>query len=95
MRLVMVCALVAVTLSSPVSAEEKAAVTNNDYWNEKVCETITVTGSRLGKKKICATRAQWAERRLQDRQDIERSQLSTCMFGSGGVVNGANGKPAC
>jgi hypothetical protein len=42
--------------------------------NEKVCENVTQIGSRLSKKRVCATRAEWAERRLQDRKDAEYIQ---------------------
>ena len=54
--------------------------------NEKVCETITLTGSRLGKKRFCGTRAEWADKRLQDRQEIEKAQRMPC------VVNGTTCK---
>lgn len=27
--------------------------------NKKVCKTVTITGSRLGGKRTCKTRAQW------------------------------------
>lgn len=43
--------------------------------NEKVCEKQEVTGSRLGYKRICKTRAEWAQSRLQDRQELERVQV--------------------
>ena len=43
--------------------------------NAKVCETIASAGTRLGKK-ICATRAEWAERKRQDREAIEQAQRS-------------------
>ena len=42
--------------------------------NEVVCEKQEVVGSRLQKRKVCMTRAQWADLRLQDRQDVERVQ---------------------
>lgn len=42
--------------------------------NEKVCEDIGTVGTRLKVKRVCATRAEWVERRRQDRQDIERMQ---------------------
>ena len=35
--------------------------------DEKVCEDITIVGSRLAVKRVCATRAQWAEKRRRDR----------------------------
>lgn len=39
--------------------------------NEKICQSVPEIGSRLAKKRICATRAEWAERRAQDRADAE------------------------
>lgn len=47
--------------------------------NEIVCEKQEILGSRLGKKKVCMTRAQWAELKRQDRQDIEKVQTSRGM----------------
>lgn len=44
--------------------------------NEKVCETVSQVGSRLSKKKICATRAEWAEMRRADREIIDNAQRS-------------------
>ena len=52
--------------------------------NEVVCEKITVLGSRLAVKRVCATRAEWAERRREDRDNLDRSQRSPC------VVTGAS-----
>jgi len=45
-----------------------------DPSEEKICEKITVTGSRLGSRKICATRAEWVERRRQDRTVVDGIQ---------------------
>ena len=59
--------------------------------NEKVCESITPIGSRLGSKKVCATRAEWAEKRRQDREAIERGQVGACMP----QTTGSTGKPGC
>src|SRR5215212_3509362 len=46
-----------------------------DPSGEKICEKITVTGSRLATRKLCATRAEWAERRRQDRDIVEGIQM--------------------
>lgn len=43
--------------------------------DEMVCEKIEVIGSRLQTKKVCMTRAQWAERRLEDRLDLDKRQI--------------------
>lgn len=57
--------------------------------NEKICENVTQIGSRLSKRRICATRAEWAERKLQDRRDAEYIQkgitTATC---TGDKTNG-------
>lgn len=61
--------------------------------NEKICENVAQIGSRLSRKRICATRAEWAERRLQDRKDAEYIQkgitTSTCSAAK------TNGTPTC
>jgi hypothetical protein len=44
--------------------------------NEIICERQEVTGSRLAKRRVCMTRAQWAESRLQDRQATEKVQTN-------------------
>lgn len=60
-------------------AQESAQVvvdapTNNP--NERVCRTITDTGSRLNRSRVCKSRAEWAEQRRNMRQDVERSQAN-------------------
>lgn len=42
--------------------------------NEIVCERQKEIGSRLAMLKVCHTRAEWADLRAQDRQDIDRVQ---------------------
>ena len=42
--------------------------------NEIICERQEILGSRLQKRRVCMTRAQWADARLQDKQAIERVQ---------------------
>ena len=54
--------------AAPSAASQKSAS------EEIVCKKFEVTGSRLGKKKVCRTRAQWLDDDLQTRQDIERVQ---------------------
>ena len=59
--------------------------------DERVCEDIKMTGSRLAKKRFCGTRSEWADKRLQDKQEVERIQRSPCVY----THNGGNGNPAC
>jgi hypothetical protein len=48
--------------------------------NEKVCETHQVLGSRLAVRRVCATRAEWEERRQRERDIIERTQVQRCVI---------------
>jgi predicted secreted protein len=47
--------------------------------NQKICEKVEITGSRLAAKRVCMTRGQWEDARLQDRQEIERVQTQRGM----------------
>ena len=54
--------------------------------NERICQDIPELGSRLAKKRICATRQEWEDKRRQDRETTEKAQTQLC------VVNPATGK---
>ena len=54
--------------------------------NERVCEDIVTIGSRLAKKRFCGTKAEWADRKQQDRDALEAAQKSPC------AVNGTTCK---
>ena len=51
--------------------------------NEMICKKEEVLGSRLQSRKVCLTRAQWAEQRQLDRQNVEKSQTNTCQRQAG------------
>jgi hypothetical protein len=89
--MVLALSLPAATPAQAIAGEKKAPQVAGEDPNEKVCENITAIGSRLSKKRVCATRAEWADRKLQDRQAVEKAQTSPCMLQS----TGANGKPSC
>jgi hypothetical protein len=61
--------------------------------NEKVCEDVTQVGSRLATKRICATRAEWAEKRKQDKEIVDQAQRSANIGCA--VVDTHGGTPAC
>lgn len=46
--------------------------------NEKICETWQVLGSRLAVRRVCATRAEWADRKMRERDVIDRTQTQRC-----------------
>lgn len=76
-------ALVAAPLVPAQAGQGKSAARDP---NEKVCQVITPVGSRLATKKICATRAEWEDKKRQDREATERAQTQVC------VINPLTGK---
>lgn len=91
-------ALVALAIAGGAAAESGKQVAPNHNVgdpNERICETITPIGTRLATKKFCGTRAEWADRKRQDREVLERAQLSPCVQTH--MVRGANGNghPSC
>ena len=69
-----VTALVGMLACAPAMAGKTAANRSTGDPNEIICEKQQVIGSRLQTKRVCMTRAQWADRRNQERQAIERVQ---------------------
>ena len=60
MRSALMIGMAAALGASPLPAAQTPVVpTAAADPNAKICEMITVTGSRLGSRRICATRAQW------------------------------------
>jgi hypothetical protein len=51
--------------------------------NEKICEKQSVLGSRLATRRVCATRAEWAEQRRLDKEAIDQGQRSACLPSAG------------
>ena len=83
-RSVFLFAAAAGLLASPASAADpqatqQPAAANASNPDQKICEKITVTGSRLATRTVCATKREWDQRRLEERQLIERSQSSACV----------------
>src|SRR5687768_11611037 len=70
----LVAAVAGALIAAPVAAADTASAQARYDPNERICEKMIVTGSRLASKKVCMTRAQWDERRRGDRDAIERAQ---------------------
>jgi hypothetical protein len=65
--------------------------------NEIVCEKITAIGSRVATKRVCATRAEWTERRRLDKEAMEQAQRmgnGPCQTTGSSPASGT-GRPAC
>ena len=93
LRVIVMAALLAAPAASPALAQSSSSQQLDP--NEKVCETIPVIGSRLGKKRVCATRAEWEERKRDDRQAVDQMQkqmVGPCQY----TPSSRNGGPvAC
>ncbi|WP_310467927.1 hypothetical protein [Sphingomonas sp.] len=70
----------AIAAAAPAAGEDAARMAKDP--DQKVCEDITIVGSRLAVKRVCATRAQWAEKRRRDRELVDQAQRSACVRGS-------------
>jgi len=84
-------ALAAAIISTPALAQKQAPNHNVGDPNERVCENLTIVGSRLAVKRVCATRAEWAERIRLDRETVEQAQRSPCVL----THNAPGGRQAC
>ena len=73
----------------PLSAGDKPKGSKDP--SEVVCEKQTVIGSRLATRRVCATRAEWAEQRRLDREAIDQGQRSACMV----TGSSKTGQAAC
>jgi hypothetical protein len=68
--------------------EEMVAILRNDEKNRVVCERVTITGSRVGKRE-CMTVAQREERARAARESTDRQQRVDCVPGETSIC----GKP--
>ena len=78
----------AVALSSAAAAQPVKVFSRSDPSSEAaprgakmgdpdrtICKTLTATGSRLGRAKICKTARQWAEQEYEHRKELEKLQV--------------------
>jgi hypothetical protein len=57
-----------------VAVQEQPGAVKVANPTEIVCERIEEIGSRLASHRVCMTRAEWAQRRKDDREAVERAQ---------------------
>lgn len=86
-------AIAAVLMTSPAHAQTQGPTRSGYDPNERVCESIPVIGSRLAKRKVCATRAEWEEKRRLDREAIDQAQKQ--IAGPCQVAGNKQGGPSC
>lgn len=68
---------IAQTPEEAPDAPSTAKTGPNQDPDEVVCVRENQIGSRLNQRRVCRTRAEWAEHRAQYRQNIERAQNNT------------------
>lgn len=89
--IVLAFAFSAIGIPATASAQDSASRPPPDP-NEKICETVTTIGSRIAAKKVCATRAEWAQKRKDDRnlaEDIQHGMgFNRCTDATGGARKG-------
>lgn len=66
-------AILILTMSASTAALAENTAPQFDP-NEVICRTVSVTGSRLGASRRCATRAQWLEDERQQRAQLAERQ---------------------
>ena len=59
---------------APVEAPATTRVGPNQDPNQIVCQNQTEIGSRVARRRVCRTRAEWAEHERQYRQNLQRAQ---------------------
>lgn len=79
-RLVMLGMMIGSVLAVPAAAEGTKKKGDPD---EVICEKQEILGSRLATRKVCRTRAEWAEERRLNRDAVDKSQIGSCMRRSG------------
>ncbi|MDG5495765.1 hypothetical protein [Niveispirillum sp. BGYR6] len=60
--------------TSPAAPAAQAPAEADPDANREICKAQTTTGSRLAKKKVCRTKAEWDEQYRLQRQEAEQMQ---------------------
>lgn len=65
--------LLAPALAQEAAPSQRTAKPTKDP-NEIICEKQEEIGSRIASQRVCKTRAEWAEEKRSNRQDIDKIQ---------------------
>ncbi len=72
-NLVLALAATAIAGARPAVAKDRPKGDTRDP-NEWICERQTIIGTRLNTRRVCATRAEWEEKRRLDKEAIDQAQ---------------------
>lgn len=78
-RTLLLAAALTIGTTPAVAQPKPQPNTSTGDPNERICEKVEIIGSRLASKPICATRAEWADRKRQDREALEAAQRGPCV----------------
>ncbi|HET9813787.1 MAG TPA: hypothetical protein VFP57_09050 [Sphingomicrobium sp.] len=85
-RILLASAFAAVTPAlaqpSPAPASRPASNSSGNKAERVICEKQQLIGSRLTKKRVCKTQAEWDRDRLSAQQDVDRLQRPSTMNGN-------------
>ena len=84
------CACGFALVAAPVMADE-VKPKPSDGPDQRICESQTIVGTRLAKRRVCGTRAEWEEKRRLDKDAIDQAQRSPCMI----TGTSSTGKASC
>ena len=59
--------------AAPLWADQPSSKPTKDP-DEWICEKQTIVGTRLATRRVCATRAEWDEKRRLDKEAIDKAQ---------------------
>ena len=78
MKTTIACALAAAATAAlatePPPAAPQTRTKSSGYSEQIVCRSVEQIGSRLSRRRVCRTRAEWAELQEQERQVVDRVQ---------------------
>jgi len=61
---------------APQRSAPTGGVNDGQDPNEMICRSQAALGSRLARQRVCATRQQWIDQRLADRNLAEKAQTN-------------------
>ena len=79
MRILAILSLVLLPAAALASDDTESAQGRNDDPNRVVCRNITEIGSRLARRRVCQTQAQWDEQQRLTRAEMENRQTRNCL----------------
>ena len=94
-RQTLLLSILAVAAAPPAFGAPDSKRTVSADPNRRICQEVGTIGTRLGKKKICATAAEWEEKKRQDRDEVDQRQRAARIGCTVAPSTSAVSVPAC